>query len=44
MNGLAAKLLDVAVYGAEPNDDLAPLLIHARKNKVLLHLLKVLNI
>ena len=44
MNGLAAKLLDVAVYGAEPNDDLVPLLIHARKNKILLHLLRVLNV
>jgi len=44
MNGLAAKLLEVAVYGAEPNDDLAPLLIYARKNEILLHLLRVLNI
>jgi len=44
MNGLTAKLLNVAVYGAEPNDDLVPLLIHARKNKILLHLLRVLNI
>jgi len=44
MNGLTAKLLDVAVYGAEPDDDLAPLLIHAGKNKILLHLLRVLNI
>jgi len=44
MNGLTAKLLDVAVYGAEPDDDLALLLIHARKNKILLHLLRVLNI
>jgi hypothetical protein len=44
MKGLTAKLLDVTVYGAEPNDDLAPLLIHARKNKILLHLLRVLNI
>jgi len=44
MNGLTAKLLDVAVYGAEPDDDLAPLLIHAGKNKILLHMLRALNI
>jgi len=44
MNGLTAKLLDVAVYGAEPDDDLASLLTHAGKNKILLHLLRALNI
>ena len=44
MNELTAKLLNVAVYGAEPDDDLAPLLIHAGRNKILLHMLRVLNI
>jgi len=44
MNRLTAKLLNLVIYGAKPNDDLSTLLIHARKNKILLHLLRALNI
>jgi len=44
MNSLTTELLNAVVYGAEPNVDLAILLSHARKNKILLHLLRVLNI
>jgi hypothetical protein len=41
---LTEKLLNVVVYGVEPDANLAYLLTHARKNKILLHLLKVLNV
>jgi hypothetical protein len=44
MNSLTAKLLNVAVYGAEQDVNLALLLAHARKNKILLHLLRALNV
>jgi len=44
MNGLTGKLLNMAVYGAEPDDDLAPLLTHTGKNKILLHMLRALNV
>jgi len=43
MNRLTAKLLKVVVYGAELDVNIAPLLNHARKNKILLHLLRALN-
>ena len=44
MNSLTTELLNVTVYGAEPNVNLAILLSHARRNKILLHLLRALNI
>jgi len=44
MGRLTAKLLNATVYGAESDVNLAPLLTHARKNKILLHLLRALDI
>ena len=44
MERLTATLLNVIVYGTKPNVNLDRLLTHARKNKVLLHLLRVSNI
>jgi len=44
MERLTATLLNVIVYGAKPSVNLDRLLTHARKNKVLLHLLRILNI
>ena len=41
---LTIMLLNAIVYGIKPTIDLDRLLTHARKNKVLLHLLRVLNI
>ena len=43
-NNLTTQLLNVAVYGAKLNVNLAILLSHARKNKILLYLLRALNI
>jgi len=44
MEGLTAELLNAVAYGAKPSFDLAPLLTHARKNKVLLHAIRALNV
>jgi hypothetical protein len=44
MNGLTEKLLRVVVCGANTDANLAILLTHAKKNKMLLHLLRALNI
>jgi hypothetical protein len=44
MNELTARLLNAVVNGAKPDVSLDLLLIHAGKNKILLHLLRVLNI
>ena len=44
MEKLTATLLNVIVCGAKPNVRSDRLLTHARKNKVLLHLLRVLDI
>jgi hypothetical protein len=44
MNNLTEKLLRVVVCGANPDVNLAILLTHAKKNKMLLHLLRALNI
>jgi len=44
MNSLTAKLLRVVACGANPDVNLAVLLTHAKKNKILLHLLRALNI
>jgi len=44
MNGLTARLLNAVVNGAKPDVNLDPLLTHAGKNKILLHLLRALNI
>jgi hypothetical protein len=44
MNGLTARLLNAVVNGAKPDVSLDLLLIHAGKNKILLHLLRALNI
>jgi len=44
MNELTARLLNAVVNGAMPDVSLDLLLIHAGKNKILLHLLRALNI
>jgi hypothetical protein len=44
MSGLTAKLINAIVNGAKPDIDLDLLLTHAGKNKILLHLLRALNI
>jgi hypothetical protein len=44
MGSLTAELLNAAVYSTKPDVNLATLLIHARKNKILLHVLRALNI
>jgi hypothetical protein len=44
MNGLTARLLNAVVNGAKPDVNLDLLLTHAGKNKILLHLLRALNI
>jgi hypothetical protein len=44
MSGLTAKLLNAVVNGAKPDIDLDLLLTYAGKNKILLHLLRALNI
>jgi hypothetical protein len=44
MNGLTVKLLNAVVNGAKPDVNLDLLLTHAGKNKILLHLLRALNI
>jgi hypothetical protein len=44
MGSLTAELLNATVYSTKPDVDLATLLAHARKNKILLHLLRALNI
>jgi hypothetical protein len=44
MNGLTAKLINAIFNSAKPNIDLDLLLTHAVKNKILLHLLRALNI
>jgi hypothetical protein len=44
MNGITTKLLNAAVYSTKPDVNLASLLTHAGKNKILLHLLRSLNI
>jgi hypothetical protein len=44
MGSLTAELLKAAVYSTKPDVNLATLLAHARKNKILLHVLRALNI
>jgi hypothetical protein len=44
MNSLTTKLLNAAVYCTKPDVNLASILSHARKNKILLHLLRTYNI
>jgi hypothetical protein len=44
MSSLTTKLLNAAVYSIKPDVNLAALLSHARKNKILLHLLRTYNI
>jgi len=44
MNKLTARLLNAVVNGAKPDVSLDLLLTHAGKNKILLHLLRALNI
>jgi len=44
MSSLTTKLLNAAVYSTKPDVNLATLLSHARKNKILLHLLRTYNI
>ena len=44
VGGLTAELLNAIACGAEPRADMALLLAHARKNKVLLHALRALNV
>jgi len=44
MNGLTAKLINAIFNSAKPDIDLDLLLTHAVKNKILLHLLRALNI
>jgi len=44
MNELTARLLNAVVNGAKPDVSLDLLLTHAGKNKILLHLLRALNI
>jgi hypothetical protein len=44
MGSLTAELLNATVYSTKPDVNLATLLAHARKNKILLHLLRALNI
>jgi hypothetical protein len=44
MGSLTAELLNAAVYSIKPDVNLATLLAHARKNKILLHVLRALNI
>lgn len=44
MKKLTAMLLNMIVCDVKPNVNLNQLLIHASKNKVLLHLLRILNI
>jgi hypothetical protein len=44
MGNLTAELLNVTVYSTKPDVNLATLLAHARKNKILLHLLRALDI
>jgi hypothetical protein len=44
MGSLTAELLKAAVYSTKPDVNLATLLAHARKNKILLHMLRALNI
>jgi hypothetical protein len=44
MGSLTTKLLNAAVYSTKPDVNLAALLTHARKNKILLHLLRTYNI
>jgi hypothetical protein len=44
MGSLTAELLNATVYSTKPDVDLATLLALARKNKILLHLLRTYNI
>jgi hypothetical protein len=44
MSSLTTKLLNAVVYSTKPDVNLAALLYHARKNKILLHLLRTYNI
>jgi hypothetical protein len=44
MGSLTAELLNATVYSTKPDVNLTTLLAHARKNKILLHLLRALNI
>jgi hypothetical protein len=44
MGSLTAELLNAAVYSTKPDVNLTTLIAHARKNKILLHLLRALNI
>jgi hypothetical protein len=44
MSSLTTELLNAAVYSTKPDVNLAALLSHARKNKILLHMLRTYNI
>jgi hypothetical protein len=44
MSSLTTKLLNATVYITKPDINLAALLSHARKNKILLHLLRTYNV
>jgi hypothetical protein len=44
MGSLTAELLNATVYSTKPDVNLTTLLAHARKNKILLHLFRALNI